>query len=85
MVDGDQMIPFVRLFYGSLSVYLWDDDKGVTHEIRQGGRRRAGRCHDAHCSTHWGSTKHLRSVQSQLRPSEGLLAFHDDILCCHFS
>ena len=36
MVDGDQMIPFVRLFYGSPSVYLWEDDLGETHEILQG-------------------------------------------------
>ena len=36
MVDGDQMIPFVRLIYGSLSVYLWEDDMGDTHEIMQG-------------------------------------------------
>ena len=35
MVDGDQMIPFVRLFYGSPSVYLWEDDMGDTHEIMQ--------------------------------------------------
>ena len=26
IVDGDQMIPFVRLFCGSLSVSLWEDD-----------------------------------------------------------
>ena len=32
-VDGNQMIPFVKLFQGSLSVYLWEDDMGDTHEI----------------------------------------------------
>ena len=30
------MIPFVRLFYGSPSVYLWEDDMGDTHEIVKG-------------------------------------------------
>ena len=33
MVDGNQMIPFVKVFQGSLSVYLWEDDMGDTHEI----------------------------------------------------
>ena len=42
MVDGDQMIPFVRLFYGSPSVYLWKDDAGDTHEIVQGEGREQG-------------------------------------------
>ena len=36
MVDGDQLIPSVRWFYGSPSVYLWEDDMGETHEILQG-------------------------------------------------
>ena len=36
MVHGDQTIPFVRLFYGSFSVCLWEDYVGDTHEIMQG-------------------------------------------------
>ena len=30
------VLPFVRLFYGSSSRYLWEDDPGVTHTITQG-------------------------------------------------
>ena len=33
---GDQLIPFVRCFFGSPSTYLWEDEMGVTHEIPQG-------------------------------------------------
>ena len=29
-------LPFVRLFYGQPSVYLWSDMHGNTHEIHQG-------------------------------------------------
>ena len=47
MVDGDQTIPFVRLFYGSLSVHLWEDDMRDTHEIVLGEGPSV-----------WGSTLH---------------------------
>ena len=33
---GDSVLPFVLQFYGNPSSYLWEDDSGVTHEIRQG-------------------------------------------------
>ena len=36
-VDGGQAaLPFVRLFYGSPSEYLWEDGAGTVHRIRQG-------------------------------------------------
>ena len=37
MLDGRrrQAVPFVRIFYGSLSSYLWEDASGVTHTIPQ--------------------------------------------------
>ena len=47
MVDGNQMIPFVKLFQGSFSVYLWSDDMGDTHEIVLGEGPSV-----------WGSTLH---------------------------
>ena len=34
MVDGDKMIPFIRQFYGSPSTFLWDDDFGEVHHMR---------------------------------------------------
>ena len=30
---GDQVVPFVRMFYGSPSEYLWEDATGVVHRI----------------------------------------------------
>ena len=36
MVDGEQLLPFARLFYSQPSTYLWDDDAGTTHRIQQG-------------------------------------------------
>ena len=36
MCDGDNLIPFVRLFYGSPSTYLWEDDTGKVHHVQQG-------------------------------------------------
>ena len=36
MEDGDQILPFVRKFYGSPSTFLWEDEKGVTQSIPQG-------------------------------------------------
>ena len=35
MVDGEQLLPFARLFYSQPSTCLWDDD-GTTHRIQQG-------------------------------------------------
>ena len=36
---GEQVLSFVRMFYGSPSVHLWEDDSGVVHHIRQGEGR----------------------------------------------
>ena len=36
MENGDQILPFVRCFYGSPSTYLWEDEMGVTQNIQQG-------------------------------------------------
>ena len=36
MEDGDQVLPFVLCFYGSLLTYLWEDDVGNPQDIAQG-------------------------------------------------
>ena len=36
MENGDQVLPFVRNFYGRPSTYLWEDEMGTVHEITQG-------------------------------------------------
>ena len=33
---GSEAVPFVRMFYGSPSEYLWEDSHGVVHTIPQG-------------------------------------------------
>ena len=33
---GDQILPFVRCFYGSPSTFLWEDEMGVSQSIPQG-------------------------------------------------
>ena len=33
---GNQVLPFVKFFYGSPSQYWWEDDKGIVHEVDQG-------------------------------------------------
>ena len=36
MEGGDQILPFARLFCGTPSTYLWEDEMGNTQEIPQG-------------------------------------------------
>ena len=36
MENGDRMWPFIREFHGRPSSYLWEDERGVTHDIPQG-------------------------------------------------
>ena len=36
MEEGDRLLSFVRLFFSNPSTFLWDDEVGDTHEIRQG-------------------------------------------------
>ena len=38
MNDGDQIIPFVRMFYSGPSKNLWEDEMGTTQYMPQGGR-----------------------------------------------
>ena len=33
---GQQLLPFVRSFYGAPSTYLWEDEMGTNHRILQG-------------------------------------------------
>ena len=75
VAGGDSVLPFVVQFYGNPSSYLWDDDDGETHEIRQGEGGETGRSSNAHVVCY----QVLRSVQSRLRPHERLLAFDDDV------
>ena len=35
-MPGANALPFVRLFYGSPSAYLWEQDDGTVHTVEQG-------------------------------------------------
>ena len=90
-VDGGAAtLPFVRMFHGSPSQCLWDDDNGVTHTIPQG---EGG---DAMMPLLFSKGQHgaLETAHRNLREGEFLFAFHNDVvgdsprpcwssLCCH--
>ena len=70
----DAAVPFVSMFYGAASSYLWKDDGGTTHTIVQGEGGAQG---DAMMPLLFSSGQHpaLQRVQSQLCEGEFLLAF----------
>ena len=74
---GESVLPFVMQFYGCSSSYLWDDDEGITHEIRHGEGGEQG---DPMMPMLYALGQHqaLAAVQTRLRPGEHLVAFHDD-------
>ena len=85
MLDGllnvagaGQVLPFVLMFYGAPSAYLWEDDAGVIHTIRQGEGGEQG---DALMPLLFALGHHsaLEAIQEELHEGEHLLAFHDDI------
>ena len=78
MVDGDKLVPFMRLFYGSPSTFLWEDDEGTVHHVRQGeGGEQGDPLMPLLISL--GLHRALVSVKSQLEDGEKLFAFLDDI------
>ena len=72
------VLPFVRMFYGAPSSYLWEDNAGTVHTIRQGEGGEQG---DALMPLLFAVGQHsaLDAVQEELQEREVLLAFHDDI------
>ena len=36
VVDGEQILLFVRAFHGQPSTHLWEDDVGEVHTVPQG-------------------------------------------------
>ena len=62
MEGGDQVLPFVRLFYGSPSTFFWEDTMGGVHHILQGEGGEQG---DPLMPMSWttcGMNGHLREV-----------------------
>ena len=78
MENGDQILPFVRMFYGSPSTYLWEDEMGVVQHIPQGEGGEQG---DPLMPMLFALGQHQALVQTQarLRNNEKVMAFLDDI------
>ena len=76
---GASTLPFVRMFYGSPSQYLWDDDDGVSHTIPQGEGGEQG---DAMMPLLFALGQHeaLQAANQNMREGEFLFAFHDDVV-----
>ena len=75
---GGEALPFVRMFYGSPSSYMWEDADGVEHTIRQGEGGEQG---DALMPLLFCLGQHsaLEAVQDEMREGEFLFAYLDDI------
>ena len=78
MARGSAAIPFVRMFYGQASTYLWEDDEGRVHHIEQGEGGEQG---DPMMPLLFALGQHaaLSAVQGSLQDEERLLAFLDDL------
>ena len=76
--DGGKVLPFVRMFYGQRSIFLWEDEVGDVHDIPQGEGGEQG---DPLMPLLFSLAQHaaLVATQEQLRPGEFLFAFLDDI------
>ena len=74
----DTALPFVSMFYGSPSEYLWEDNEGTVHRIPQGEGGEQG---DALMPLLFalGQDEALHAVSRQLRPDERFFAFQDDV------
>ena len=75
---GGKVVPFVRMFYGSPSSYLWDDASGVTHTIPQGEGGEQG---DPLMPLLFSLGQHsaLVAIQEDLYDNEFLFALLNDI------
>ena len=75
---GASALPFVHLFYGRPSRYLWEDDHGVVHAIEQGEGGEQG---DPFMPLLFAVGQHagLVATQERMQGNERLFAFLDDI------
>ena len=78
MNSGDQILPFVRMFYGSPSKYVWEDEMGNSQDIPQGEGGEQG---DPLMPLLFALGLHraLRAVRERLEQSEMVFAFLDDV------
>ena len=73
----EEALPFVRLFHGQPSTYLWEDDDNIVHSIPQGEGGKQG---DPLMPLLFSLGQHraLQAVAAQLQDGEKLFAFLDD-------
>ena len=78
---GHATLPFVRMFYGRPSEYLWEDAQREVHSIAQGEGGEQG---DPMIPLLFAVGQHhaLDTVSRSLREDEKLLAYLDDIYFC---
>ena len=78
MKDGEQLLPFARIFYGDLSTHLWEDEVGDVHLIHQGEGREQS---DALMLMWFRLGQHgaLMAISDRLLPEERLFAYLDDL------
>ena len=71
-------MPFVRLFHGQPSQYLWEDAEGIVHTVAQGEGREQG---DPFMPLLFSLGQHaaLQAAHSRMRAGETLFAFLDDV------
>ena len=76
--DLAPVLPFVRLFYGKDSKYVWYDEEGLPHEICQGEGSEQG---DPLMPALFALGQHsaLLQINATLREGEMLFAYLDDI------
>ena len=78
MEGGDCVLPFVRLFYGNPSTFLWGNDFGGVHSVLQGeGGEQGDPLMPMLFSL--GQLAALMAVAARLRDGERLFAFLDDL------
>ena len=72
------VLPFASMFYGSPSTYLFYDERGIAHEVRQGEGGEQG---DPlmPCLFALGQHEALQQARHHLHPSDALYAFLNDI------
>ena len=78
IADLAPLLPFVRMFYGKDSTFVWYDDEGAPHEILQGEGGEQG---DLLMPALYALGQHaaLTQVHATLRHGEMLFAYLDDI------
>ena len=78
VTGGGEVLPFVRMFYGTPSEYLWEDDHGEVHKIPQGEGGEQG---DPMMPLLYSLGQHraLEAINREMRADQHLMAFLDDI------